>query len=112
MLVVWFAGNKSYAAAVVKLLDPTGKLFGTRVIAQGAERVEDMQVDQSKSFMQVGACQAIQGGPGMVNSLPSSCSWNPQVGYLLDLIFEAILDLLCACMLCACMLCLLAMVLC
>jgi hypothetical protein len=47
------AGNKSYAAAVTKLLDPSGELFGQRVIAQGADRVEEMQADQAKSFMQV-----------------------------------------------------------
>jgi hypothetical protein len=47
------AGNKTYAAAITKLLDPTGELFGQRVIAQGAERVDEMQVDQAKSFMQV-----------------------------------------------------------
>ncbi|GAB4817569.1 hypothetical protein N2152v2_004615 [Parachlorella kessleri] len=45
-------GNKSYAAAVTKLLDPTGVLFGQRIIAQGAERLDEMQADQSKSFMQ------------------------------------------------------------
>ena len=47
-------GNKSYAAAVTRVLDPMGQLFGDRVIAQGAERAEEMQADQAKSFMQVG----------------------------------------------------------
>lgn len=74
------AGNKSYAAAVVKLLDPTGKLFGPRVIAQGAERVEDMQVDQSKSFMQVGACKASQKPMGWCTAFRSSCGWKPRAG--------------------------------
>jgi len=42
-------GNQPYAAAIAGLLDPTGKLFGTRVIAQDAE-VSDSPTAQIKSF--------------------------------------------------------------
>ncbi len=61
------AGNKSYAAAVTKLLDPTGELFEQRVIAQGADRADEMQADQAKSFMQASslanACRSWQTAP-------------------------------------------------
>lgn len=43
---------------MTKLLDPSGELFGQRVIAQGAERAEEMQADQAKSFMQARAVPA------------------------------------------------------
>lgn len=45
-------GNRAYAAAVTRLLDPAGALFGDRIIAQGADRVELMQADQAKRLMQ------------------------------------------------------------
>jgi RNA polymerase II C-terminal domain phosphatase-like 3/4 len=44
-------GNVAYASAVVPFLDPTGALFGGRIIAQGAERPEDMRVDQPKGLI-------------------------------------------------------------
>jgi RNA polymerase II C-terminal domain phosphatase-like 3/4 len=46
------AGNKAYAAAVTRLLDPDAAYFGGRVIAQGAERPEDMRPDQPKQLEQ------------------------------------------------------------
>ncbi|KAG7672111.1 hypothetical protein KSW81_004994 [Nannochloris sp. 'desiccata'] len=45
-----FSGNVAYASAVIPFLDPTGSLFGGRIIAQGAERPEDMRIDQPKAL--------------------------------------------------------------
>lgn len=45
-------GNRAYASSVVRLLDPSGQLFGDRIIAQGAERVDQMVADQEKRLMQ------------------------------------------------------------
>ncbi|KAH7618016.1 putative RNA polymerase II C-terminal domain phosphatase-like 3 [Nannochloris sp. 'desiccata'] len=44
------SGNVAYASAVIPFLDPTGSLFGGRIIAQGAERPEDMRIDQPKAL--------------------------------------------------------------
>lgn len=49
-------GNRSYAECVTRLLDPDGSLFGGRLIAQGAERAEQMVPDQAKRLMQAGGC--------------------------------------------------------
>lgn len=35
---------------MIPFLDPTGSLFGGRIIAQGAERPEDMRIDQPKAL--------------------------------------------------------------
>lgn len=44
-------GNAAYAAAMVQLLDPTGELFGTRIIAQGVAGQEEAAAAQSKRLM-------------------------------------------------------------
>jgi hypothetical protein len=44
-----------YAGCIARLLDPGGAFFGDRIIAQGADRAEEMVPDQAKSLMQVGA---------------------------------------------------------
>jgi RNA polymerase II C-terminal domain phosphatase-like 3/4 len=44
-------GNLAYASAVIPFLDPTGCLFAGRIIAQGAERPEDMRIDQPKALI-------------------------------------------------------------
>lgn len=50
-VLVWVAGNRAYAASVTRLLDPAGVFFGDRIIAQGADRVDQMQADQAKQLM-------------------------------------------------------------
>ncbi|KAI3433318.1 hypothetical protein D9Q98_003136 [Chlorella vulgaris] len=45
-------GNRAYADSVVRLLDPQGLLFGERIIAQGADRLDQMVPDQAKRLMQ------------------------------------------------------------
>lgn len=45
-------GNRAYADSVVRLLDRGGAIFGDRIIAQGAERVDQMVPDQAKRLMQ------------------------------------------------------------
>ncbi|KAL4419249.1 hypothetical protein ABPG77_001187 [Micractinium sp. CCAP 211/92] len=53
-------GNRAYADSVVQLLDPSGQLFGNRIIAQGAERVDQMVADQEKRLMQgLDECESI-----------------------------------------------------
>ena len=42
---------RSYAAAICELLDPSGCLFGQRIISQGA--ADGMQQDLTKRLMQV-----------------------------------------------------------
>ena len=43
-------GNIAYASTVVQFLDPGGSLFENRIIAQGADRVEEMRADQPKAL--------------------------------------------------------------
>lgn len=43
---------RSYAAAIVELLDPSGRLFGQRIISQGAAG-DGVQQDLTKRLMQV-----------------------------------------------------------
>lgn len=43
-----FAGNRGYADVVVPLLDPTGSLFGGRIIAQGADNIAETHPNQAK----------------------------------------------------------------
>ncbi|KAL4431258.1 hypothetical protein ABPG75_006514 [Micractinium tetrahymenae] len=53
-------GNRAYADSVVRLLDPSRQLFGDRIIAQGAERVDQMVADQEKRLMQgLAECESI-----------------------------------------------------
>lgn len=47
--------NRSYAAAIVELLDPSGRLFGQRIISQGAAG-DGVQQDLTKRLMQVALC--------------------------------------------------------
>ncbi|KAL0055154.1 hypothetical protein WJX82_007861 [Trebouxia sp. C0006] len=44
-------GNRSYAAAIVEVLDPSGRLFGHRIISQGAAG-DGVQQDLTKRLMQ------------------------------------------------------------
>ncbi|KAA6427633.1 MAG: RNA polymerase II C-terminal domain phosphatase-like 3-like, partial [Trebouxia sp. A1-2] len=44
-------GNRSYATAIVEVLDPSGRLFGHRIISQGAAG-EGVQQDLTKRLMQ------------------------------------------------------------
>lgn len=43
---------RSYAAAIAEVLDPSGRLFGHRIIAQGAAG-DGVQQDLTKRLMQV-----------------------------------------------------------
>lgn len=52
LLSPWSASCRSYAAAIVELLDPSGRLFGQRIIAQGAAG-DGIQQDLTKRLMQV-----------------------------------------------------------
>lgn len=53
-------GNRAYADSVVRLLDPSRQLFADRIIAQGAERVDEMVADQEKRLMQgLAECESI-----------------------------------------------------
>jgi RNA polymerase II C-terminal domain phosphatase-like 3/4 len=45
-------GNRAYADSVCRLLDPDGAYFGERIIAQGADRLDQMVPDQAKRLMQ------------------------------------------------------------
>lgn len=49
-LIIDHAGNAAYAATIVSLIDPDGIYFSGRVIAQGAERQEDMRADLPKTL--------------------------------------------------------------
>jgi len=49
-LWVYTNGNAAYAGAVTRLLDPSGRLFDGRVIAQGSEDTSAM-IDQPKFFL-------------------------------------------------------------
>ena len=49
---------RSYAAAIVELLDPSGRLFGQRIISQGAAG-DGVQQDLTKRLMQVGFKQPL-----------------------------------------------------
>ena len=46
------AVRRSYAAAIAEVLDPSGRLFGHRIIAQGAAG-DGVQQDLTKRLMQV-----------------------------------------------------------
>lgn len=48
--------TRSYAAAIVELLDPSGRLFGQRIISQGAAG-DGVQQDLTKRLMQVASKQ-------------------------------------------------------
>jgi hypothetical protein len=47
---------------VVQLLDPSGDLFGGRIIAQGADRLDQMVPDKAKRLMQVQQAESSRRG--------------------------------------------------
>ena len=48
---------RPYAAAIGELLDPSGDLFGGRIIASSGTTEDGEPADQAKRLMQVRACQ-------------------------------------------------------
>ena len=50
-LTISLVSYRTYARAIVELLDPTGDLFGGRIIASSATTEDGAPVDQAKSLM-------------------------------------------------------------
>lgn len=61
------ASCRSYATAIVELLDPSGRLFGQRIISQGAAG-DGVQQDLTKRLMQV------LHTPLLHHSMPTRCA--------------------------------------